>query len=80
MDKSALKDMMYGGIKELMQNRNFYYTSSINIKYSRWTDKGQEALMDYLEILGHKMLEIDLEELDERAKDMVLRELRGENE
>jgi len=36
--------------------------------------------MDYLEILGHKMLEIDLEELDERAKDMVLRELRGENE
>jgi hypothetical protein len=78
MDKQAIKELMYGGIAELMRNRDYYYRSSVGYTYSNWTEAGIKALADYMGILGYKLLEIEEKELHQQAKDMVIRGLKGE--
>ena len=41
MEKQAVKDLMYGSLNELMQNRRYYYYSSIGAEYCHWTDEGK---------------------------------------
>ena len=78
MDKQAVKDLMYGGIAELMRNRHYFYYSSVSTHYSHWTEEGHKALAEYMTVISHKMLETEAAELDERAKNMVLNTLRGD--
>jgi hypothetical protein len=79
MDKPALKDLMYGGIAELMNNRKYYYASITSPSFSHWTDDGKEALAEFMNIMCYKMLESEIIELDRRAKDMVIKNLKGDN-
>jgi hypothetical protein len=77
MDKNALKDFMYGGIAELMRNRHYFYHSTIGAEYSHWTEEGQKALADYMHVMGYKMLQAEEKELDKRAKELVIKGLKG---
>jgi hypothetical protein len=79
MDKSAIKEFMFGGLLELMRNRHYYYHSSVGQAYCHWTEEGQKALAEYMNIIGYKMLEAEEKELDKRAKEMVLKNLKGES-
>ena len=79
MDRKALKEFMYGGIAELMRNRSYFYHSSVGLSYSHWTEEGQAALAEYMTMIGYKMLEVEEKELDKRAKDIVLKNLKGES-
>jgi hypothetical protein len=78
MDRKAVKELMYGGIAELLHNRHYYYHSSVGAQYSHWTEEGEKALAEYLNLMGYKMLEAEEAELDQRAKDLVLNGLKGE--
>lgn len=78
MDKSSAKEFLYGGVKELMSNRNYYYNSGVGLGYSYWTDEGKIAIVEYINLIGHKILQIEEEELDQRAKDLVLKSLKGD--
>lgn len=78
MDKQAVKDTMFGGIHELMRNRKYYYHSSVGAGYSHWTEEGKEALAEYMNIMGWKLLEAEEAELNQRSKDMVIKGLKGE--
>mgnify|MGYP003333634129 FL=1 len=78
MNKQAVKELMYGGLQELMHNKNFYYYSTVGHQYSHWTEEGLEALQDYMNIIGWKMLEAEDKELNVRAKDIVIKGLKGE--
>jgi len=78
MDRQAVKDLMYGGIAELMRNRQYFYYSSVSSHYSHWTEEGHKALAEYMNVISHKMLETEEAELDKRAKDIVLNTLKGE--
>lgn len=78
MDKSAIKDFLFGGIHELMRNRKYYYHSSVGTNYSHWTEEGKEALAEYMNLIGYKMIEAEEAELRERSKEMVLQGLKGE--
>jgi hypothetical protein len=78
MDKQAIKDLMYGGVTELMRNRQYFYRSSVDAQYSHWTEDGQAALAEYMNIISYKMQETEEVELDTRAKEMVLTTLKGE--
>jgi hypothetical protein len=77
MDRQALKELMYGGIAELMRNRHYYYYSSVGVDYCHWTEEGQKALADYMNIIGWKMLESAEAELTQKAKDMTINALKG---
>ncbi len=78
MDKQAVKDVMFGGIHELMKDRKYYYHSTVGETYSHWTDEGKEALMEYMNVIGWKLKEAEEADLRERSKQMVLKGLKGE--
>jgi hypothetical protein len=78
MDKQAVKELMYGGVAELMRNRHYFYHSTIGTSYSHWTEEGHKALAEYMIIIGQKMLESEEAELNQRAKDLVMKGLKGD--
>lgn len=77
MDKTAIKHMMYGGIKELMADRRYYYNSGIGKNYSYFTEQGKLALQEFVSDIAVYITEAENTELDQRAKDIVLKELKG---
>lgn len=76
MHRSAIKDMIYGGLMEVMRNRNYYYHSGIGSNYSHFTEEGHKAVLEFLNVMASKMMEAEHEELDARAKELVLKELK----
>lgn len=78
MDDQALKDFIYGGTRELMKNRKYYYHSSVGSQYCRWTEEGAKALADFMNLIGHQMLMNEERDLNERSKQLVLKGLKGE--
>jgi len=79
MDRSAIKEFMYGGVAELMRNRKYFYHSSVGSTYCHWTEDGQKALQEYMNIIGQKMAEAEEAEIRSKAKEMTLVALKGES-
>jgi hypothetical protein len=78
MDKQAIKELMYGGIKELMNNRHYYYKSAVSKDFSSFTTEGREVVQNFVVDIARYISEAEERELDRRAKDMVMKELKGE--
>jgi len=78
MDKQAIKDIIFGGLVELMRDRRYYHHSSVGLNYCHFTEAGTKALSDYMNIMCAKLYEAEEKELDQRAKDMVIKGLKGE--
>lgn len=76
MEKAAIKELMYGGVSEMMKNRRYFYRSSMGQQYSHWTDEGKVALHQYMMDITKHMWDADDAELDRRAKELVLAELK----
>jgi hypothetical protein len=76
MQKSAIKDLCYGGLMELINNRNYYYHSSVGAGYSHLTDTGKEAMIEFMNMIAYKMKEAEDHDLDNRAKRQVLDQLK----
>ena len=72
MDRPAVKDLLYGGISELMQNKRYFYQSPISTDYCHWTEDGERAMIEYVTMMAARMVEADQEQLDQRAKEMVM--------
>ena len=79
MDKSAVKDLIFGGINEIMRNRKYYYHSGVGAAYSYFTDEGKEALVEYMNVMGFKLKEAEEADLKQRAKEMTMNALKGES-
>jgi hypothetical protein len=79
MDRGAIKDFIYGGVMEIMNNRQYYYKSSVGQGYSYFTEEGEKALVEYMNLVSWKMIESENNELNARSKEMVMRNLKGEN-
>jgi hypothetical protein len=79
MDRGAIKDFIYGGVMEIMNNRQYYYKSSVGQGYSYFTEEGEKALVEYMNLVSWKMIEAENNELNARSKEMVMRNLKGEN-
>jgi hypothetical protein len=77
MEKNAIKQLMYGGIKELMADRRYYYNSGVGKNYSYFTDEGKVAVYEFVTEIASYITDAENNELDKRAKDMVLKELKG---
>lgn len=77
MEKQAIKDLLYGGVSELMKNQRYYYRSSVGKSYCNWTDQGEIALKEFVTEITHFMTAADAAELDKRAKEQVMEALKG---
>lgn len=76
MQKSAIKDLVYGGLEELLNNRHYYYHSSVGFGYSHFTDEGKVALTEFMDLMAYKIKEAEDADLDRRAKQQVLDQLK----
>jgi len=76
MDRTVVKDLLYGGLIEMMQNRDLYYYSNVGAKYSHWTDRGTLAATEFIVSLTPYMHTAEDEMLNERAKQLVMKELK----
>jgi hypothetical protein len=72
MDKAAIKDLIYGGLEELISNNRYYYHSSVGSSYSHFTDIGREAVGEFMDIMAYKICEAREQDLEQRAKQQVL--------
>lgn len=79
MQKSAIKDLVYGGLEEILNNRSYYYHSSVGANYSRLTDNGKEAVIEFIDLMSYKIIEANEADLNHRAKEQVLKELKGQS-
>ena len=78
MDKGAVKDLVFGGLMELQRNRAYYYYSGVGSAYSYWTEDGKEAVAEFMKEMAPLMRQADELDLNNRAKEMVLKELKGD--
>jgi hypothetical protein len=76
MDKAALKDLVYGGIEEMIQNRKYYYSSSVGRDYSHFTDEGKEAVVEFMALMAFQIRRAEEQDLDQRAKQQVIESLK----
>ncbi len=79
MQKGAIKDLIYGGVEEILNNRNYYYHSSVGAAYSHLTDDGKVAIVEFMDLMAWKIKEANEADLERRAKQQVLDALKGEN-
>ncbi len=77
MDKGAIKDLVYGGLEEIINNRNYYYKSSVGSNYCHLTDSGKQAIVEFMDLMAYKINEAEHADLDRRAKEQVLKELKS---
>ena len=77
MKKNAVKDLIFGGLQELSRNSRFYYHSGVGSNYCYWTEEGKEAVIEFMKEMTPLMRAAEEQDLDARAKEMVLKELRS---
>jgi hypothetical protein len=77
MEKGAIKDLVYGGLEELINNGKYYYRSSVGRDYSHLTEQGKEAVAEFMDAMAWKIHEANNADLDRRAKEQVLSALKG---
>lgn len=78
MKKAAIKDLIYGGLEEILHNRSLYYHSSVGAGYSHLTDDGKAAIVEFIELMAWKVKEAEEEDLRVRSKELVMKTLKGE--
>ena len=76
MQKGAIKDLIYGGIEEILNNRNYYYHSTVGAPYSHLTEDGRAAVLEFVELMSFKIKEANEVDLNHRAKQQVLETLK----
>ena len=80
MKRDAVKNVIYGGLLELLQTDRYYRLSSVGRDYSGLTESGKAAIVEYIDDMAWRMHQSEKEELDARAKEMVLKELKKQHE
>lgn len=79
MDKDAVKNLVFGGVCELIRDRRYYYHSEIGTNYCHFTDKGEIALKEFMSQMAVVIRQAEEADLDRRAKEMVIKGLKGES-
>ena len=77
MKKADLKEFVYGGFSAILQNKQYYYRSSIGQDYSHLTEQGEEAVKEFMNMFAYQIILADELEIDERAKELVMAGLKS---
>lgn len=73
---NLFKKQVYVGLLEIFKDRDYYYHSNVGPEYCHLTEKGVEALIDYMNIMAPSMLKKDNKELEDLAKKLTWNELK----
>ena len=78
MDKEAVKNLMFGGFCELIRDSRYYHKSSVGPEYCHFTDRGEIAVKDFMTQMAVNINKAEEADLNKRAKEMVIKGLKGE--
>lgn len=70
------KDMLYGALLELSQNKRVWHESSVSPEYSHLTDDGKDAIIHVVEEMFRGLQTIHRQEVKEEAKQQMLDSLK----
>jgi len=73
-----LKNILYGSLAELAKDRRYYHYSEFGEKFCHFTDEGNQVVLEILQTWTAKLMEEEKRSLDKRAKELVLKGLKGE--
>jgi citrate lyase gamma subunit len=74
MTEEDIKHLLYGSIKELMKDRKYFYDGIIT---KNFTDEGKKVINEVLDMYSIKISKAQSEADDKRAKNLVIKELKG---
>ena len=77
MEKGAIKDLMYGGIEEILRNKKYYYHSTVGEGYSHFTKEGEEAILAYTAMLAWRIKAAEEADLERRAREQTMAALKS---
>jgi hypothetical protein len=77
MQKGAIKDLIYGGLEEMLYNSRYYYHSNVGRDYCHLTDEGKVAIVEFMDLMAWKIKQANEEDLERRAKEQVMNALKG---
>ena len=80
MKRNSTKDVLYGGLLEILKSDRHYRVSSVGREYSSLTELGKDTIVEYITDMAWKMIQAEREELNARAKEMVFEELKKTHE
>lgn len=78
MDRGAIKELLYGGLKELTSNNDYFYHSTVGTEYCHFTPSGEKAMIEFTKQIAVITRAAELAALDKRAKELVINGLKGE--
>ena len=70
------KKQIYAGLHEILIDKKYFYESIVGDNYSKLTEEGEQALIEYINMVGPQMLKKHVEELESMAKSMTWNELK----
>lgn len=71
-----LPNQIYAGLFEILKNDRMYYYSKVGESYCHLSEQGKEEVIKWIELMGPKMIKLEQETLDKRAKELVIEELK----
>ncbi len=73
---NLFKKQFSAGMMEIIKDKELYYVSTVDSKYNKFTDKGQQAVLEYVTMMAPHILEKEEEMLVHKAKQLVFGELK----
>jgi hypothetical protein len=71
------KDIVYGALLELSQNKKVWHESTVSPEYSHLTEEGKEAIIHVIEDMFRGLQTIHNQEIKEEAKRQTMESLKG---
>ena len=78
MDRQAVKDLAFGGLVEILKSKRYYYYSTVGADYCHLTEEGEKMVVEYINMLGYKVMKAEEDDLNRRAKELTMKALKGE--
>ena len=75
--RSMNKDIVYGALMELSNNRDVWRESSVSPEYSHLTEEGKDAIIHVIEEMFRGLQTIHKQEIKEEAKRQTLEGLKS---
>ena len=77
MKEKELDLAMLGAIKGILSQSSLFYYSNVGNDYCHLTESGKDAVAEVVNMFAPRLLKAHEETLDERAKQLVLKELKS---
>ena len=72
-----LPKQVYAGLFEIVKDDKLFYHSTVSSDYSKFTDEGNKAVLEWMTLMAPHMRQHELTTLDAHAKKMMWKELKS---